>query len=207
MLVLFASHYSGMVRKAVLPVLALGLVALLAPATHAQANINFTRIDSTMMRIDFITPVTYNVFGSAESGTTPVFVFRNVGDLFGNSQPSFTGSLSFRINGGPTQTLNQINSGVGTRVVSADDIYIYGALTGLDAGDVVTLTSGSLIVPTNGTTVRNGAYSTYIVAGGAPPVRVSSFGIAVAPEPASLALVSVGSVGMFGIIARRKARP
>lgn len=195
---------------AALGALGVGLAILAtAPAANAQANLSFSGGSGAPLTIGLLNLVSYTVTAAGTVNNAPLFVFQSVGNLFGNSSSTVTSTLTYRVNGGTAQTIQRINSGLTGLDLAATDVYINGFLIGVNIGDIVTLTSGTLT--TNNSVAAAapvaGSFTTFLATDGTR-TRISNNGVAgavvAAPEPGSIALLGIGFAGMTGVVARRK---
>ena len=197
-------------RRWLVPALALagvGLTALCAaPAANAQANLTFSGGSGSPLSLTLVNPVTYTV--TVTNNIAPLFIFQNVGNPFSGST-GVSGDITFRVNGGATQTIVGIGSGNTFGAVAANDIYIYGNLPGVTVGDIVTLASGTVTSTISTTPARptNGSYNTFLseIVSGTRLSANSVSGSANAPEPGSLALLAPFAVGGVAVLRRKRA--
>lgn len=181
----------------------LGLL-LLGTSAQGQANLTFSGGSGSPFTLTLTQPVTYTVLTSA--GTSPIFLFDGVGNVFGGGGDAVTGSITYTINGGSPQTINLMASGVTAGSIAPDDLYFYGAFLGVTAGDVVILNAGSVTTNGNvaGAAPLGGAYNTFII-DGSNGNQVSGPGTAV-PEPEAIALAVFGGIVALLVSRKRRAR-
>jgi hypothetical protein len=135
------------------------------------------------------------------------FVFKGAApnNPFSNSHAPAAGTITYSVNGGAPQPLNDLNSGFVGGDTAATDFYFFGEpFSTLAPGDVVVLSPGYLTTTTNITAAAppSGSFTTFLTGGGATGQRVSADGVAV-PEPGAglLALVLP-----LAALARRRKR-
>jgi len=127
--------------------LAAALYCFTTAPTQAAVSMTWSGGSGSPLSLTFADPVVFNVTSSASS--SPVFVLSGVGDLFAGTHPAISG-LTFSVNGGISQSINNFwNSGVASGALLATDVYFFGALPGVSAGDVVTIHAGTLTEATS----------------------------------------------------------
>nr|WP_309695327.1 PEP-CTERM sorting domain-containing protein [Armatimonas sp.] len=191
-------------RNSFISALALLTLATLPQRASAQANLTFSGGSGTPLTMTLTAPVSYTMTASAAFNTAPVFVFKGVGNVVpGNG---VTGTMRYSINGGTLQTLTNIQSGVTSGALVANDVYTFGFFPGVTIGDTLLLAAGVLTTNTNvaAAAPANGAFNSFIISTSAVQISTlgSSGGGGVAPEPGTLALLALGVIG--GIVARRR---
>jgi hypothetical protein len=184
---------SGLLKKSLLTVAA--TFVLLSGSARGQANLTFSGGNGSPLSLTLNQPVVYTITTGFSVG--PFFIFQNVGNPFNGAGGTVLGTISFTINGGASQVIYTINSGVNVGVVTANDLYIFGSEPGANAGDIIFLSAGTLTTTGNvaAPPPANGSYTTFITDGSGN--LVSTNGIAV-PEPQSAALlVTAGGLGFL----------
>ena len=178
---------------------------LVSGSARGQANLTFSGGNGSPLSLTLNQPVVYTITTGFSVG--PFFIFQNVGNPFnGMGGDSPRGTISFTINGGASQEIYTMNSGVNVGVVTADDLVIFGNEPGANAGDVILLSAGTLTTSGNiqAPPPPNGSYTTFIADGSGN--LVSTNGIAV-PEPQSAALLVAGGLGFLFLMRRpRRSR-
>jgi hypothetical protein len=184
-------------------------LALPMAAANAQANLSITGGNGGQMVFTLFAPVQYTLTTSPLADA-PFFVFRGVGDLFSNSFPIVSGTMTWSVNGGPLRSLTDANSGVTTGSVTANDLYFYGPDATqtpgwLQSGDVITLWTGTLttsaafaFVPPTAT-----EYSTFLAEEWG--ASISTNGVTTVPEPSTYPLMAAG-LAALGFVSRRRRR-
>ena len=101
----------------------------------------FSGGNGSPLTITLLQPVSYTITtGSSQTA----FVFEAAvagGDA--NYYAPLSGTITYTVNGGTPRILTHVNSGGSGDDLSADDLFIFGAVVPLSAGDVVTLSAGS----------------------------------------------------------------
>ncbi|MDQ2924558.1 MAG: PEP-CTERM sorting domain-containing protein [Acidobacteriota bacterium] len=186
----------------------LGAASLGAAASaHAQANLSFSGGNNTPLVLTLNAPVTYLINITGAAGNAPFFDFQGVGNLFNQSFPAITSTVTFSINAGAPFTITNENSGVAFGAFAANDVYLYSnALPGVAASSVITLSAGTVTTTGNYAPAPpgGGSFNTFVVDGNG--TRLSPNGVAV-PEPATWALLGLGSPVLLGAMRRREAKP
>ncbi|MDQ6765607.1 MAG: PEP-CTERM sorting domain-containing protein [Verrucomicrobiota bacterium] len=180
-------------------------IVLVSGSAYGQANLTFAGGSGSPFSLTLNQPVVFTITSALANGNGPAFVFKNVGsNPFGNNITPMTGTITFSINNGAAQTVNMGNSGFAIGTITANDLYIFGALPGASVGNVIRLNSGTLTTTGNvpGLRPANGSYTTVITDGSG--VLSSTNGVAVVPEPQSVALLVAGGLGL--LVAVRRAR-
>ncbi len=180
----------------------LAVSAFLVGSAHGQANLTITGGNGSPFTFTLAQAVTYTV--TATTPLAPLPVFANVGNIFGNSYPAVSGTITFSVNGGPATTLTVANSGFVGGALTANDLYFYGNRPGVTSGDTVVVTAGSLTTDSSFAQPppASGTFTTFLVDDNGN--RVSLNGTSV-PEPGSLALLAMGGLGLIWGVARRRA--
>ncbi len=198
-----------------------------AASLNAQVYLTFTGGNGSQVKVSWSSPITYTLTSTTpNSGVNPYFVFQSVANsstIFpvqatppASPTPTYTSTGAGSTDG--TQTINNFYVTTSTHnAVSLNDIVFRAttdtAVTYLTAGDVFTLTAGSLSY--NGTTnsnstytgalPANGYYTTFIV--DAADVRLGN-GVSAIPEPSTYA--AIAGAAMLGLAVwhrRRQAAP
>ena len=184
------------------------VLALATPRAHAQASLTFSGGNGTPLTLNLASSVSYTVTATVDTNLAPYFLFKNIPNVPLGYGASGSSTITFRINGGTSQSINTFFSGVSTSgEVGRNDILLLGQLPGVTVGDIVTLASGTLTTNINAETrPANGSYETYLVRGN-DFTRISANGVAVAaPEAGSASLILGGSVAFLSMVVLRKQR-
>jgi hypothetical protein len=216
------SYSTFCTSKATALLIAIGSLACTANA-NAQVLLNFAGGNGSEVTITWSSPIVYTLSSSTSvSAVNPTFVFQSVTNssvIFHNQGPvggvaptyTSTGAGS----GDGTQTINTFfGSSINFNTVHTNDVVFYAtadtANTFLTAGDVITLSAGSLKYDGSPTTSSgylgalppNGLYNTFIADGNNTYALNLGSGSAI-PEPSTYAaLASLGVLG-FAVWRRR----
>ncbi len=187
-----------------LPVCGLAAVLYCGTAASSQAavSMSWSGGSGAPLTVTFAEPVVFDVTASDAAGTSPVFVMVGIGNLFASLHPAVSG-LTFSVDGGSSQPINNFwNSGVTSGVLVSTDVYFFGALPPLTAGDIVTIHAGTLTGTTNFAGAAPTATSAEMfIINSISGAQVSSAGTSV-PEPSSALL---GGLGLLGLLRRRRS--
>lgn len=134
------------------------LSVIYVPTAQAQARLKFSGGGGTPLTVTLENTVTYTLTSNCASG--PIFVFQNVGRIFlfspdfpANGDPAFpfaTGNISYRINGGAAQFVDQEVNGIAAASVNKPDFGFYrGGQPGATAGSTIVLSPGTITTTTN----------------------------------------------------------
>jgi hypothetical protein len=186
----------------------IGISLLSTRAAQAQANLAFSGGSGTPLTITLLSPVTYNITSSSSSGF--FFVFKDIGNIFTNSFPVVTSTITYIINGGAAQnSITKLNSGLGgpPSALNPTDVYCLGVLPNVNVGDTVFLSAGAFTTTSNiaASAPANGLYPTFVLGPGITNIGNGVSGVA-APEPGTLALITLvsGSMGLITRLRRNK---
>lgn len=198
-------------------------------ALNAQVYLTFGGGSGSEVTITWSSPIVYTLGSSTSvSAVNPTFVFQSVTgsqNIFsiqgpvGGVAPTYTSTGAGATDG--TQTINTFFAATPStafNTVNADDVVFYAtndtALTYLTAGDVITLSAGSLRYdgsPTtsagySGALPADGYYNTFIADG--PSTYASNLGSGSAvPEPSTYAaLAGIAALGLAMWRRRRRVR-
>jgi hypothetical protein len=178
------------------------LTVLCCPGrSDAAVTIGITGGSGSPITITLLQPIEYTV--TTDLSFYPVFTFDGAGNLFPGASAVASGSMTYSINGGPSQPINYISSGYSGGDTTPDDLsFLYSsALYGLQAGDTVVLNAGTFTTTGSPAAATPGVISieTFLINdfGG----RISTFGITV-PEPGAALLLGLGCTGM--VLRRRR---
>lgn len=180
----------------------LSLLIFLGVSANGQADLSFSGGNGSPITMTLNMSVSYTI--TANAGTAPIFIFEDVGNIFGGAAATVTGTITYTINGGSPFSLDYMNSGVTVGSVTPNDVYVASnSFPGVSIGDVVVLNLGSLTTTSNVAAAppSNGLYSTFISDGSGD--QISTAGVAI-PEPATSALLL--GFGGLAYVARRIRR-
>jgi len=197
-------------------VLFLGLTSARAQAVY----LTFSGGNGSEVVITWSSPITYTLT-STSWATKPIFVFQaipNSQSIFqvqaavGGTRPTYTSTGVGSADG--TQTINHFKAPNSFNSVTAGDVVFFAlddtTTTALTAGDVITLSAGSLRYDgTSGTSIgyagalpANGSYTTFITAGPDTFDGNLGSGVSAIPEPSTYA--AIAGLGMLGFAAWRR---
>lgn len=182
------------------------LAAIAAPLlpAGAQANLSFSGGNGIPLTMTLQQSVQYTINSVPTTGA-PAFVFVGLGNLF-PSLPSFTGSITYSVNGAGAFSLTQIGSGFTGGNISSTDAFLFNNFVPLFVGDVVRLNAGTLTSAVNFAPAAptSKAYATFIIEdGGAQRSTLGVSTSSVVPEPSTY-LLMVAGLSLLGITARRR---
>ncbi|QYM78695.1 PEP-CTERM sorting domain-containing protein [Horticoccus luteus] len=213
-------------RKAAASLVAL-IAFTLAATTRAQGvYLTFTGGHGSEVKISWSSPIVYTLTGSTGIGAVnPTFVFQSVttsSAIFstqgavGGVAPTYTSTGAGSSDG--TQTINTFfASNFNFNTVHPDDVVFYAttdtANTLLTAGDVFTLSAGSLRYDGSPTTSAgymgalpaDGYYNTFIADGNNTYYQNLGSGASAIPEPSTYAMMAGAAILGFAVW-RRRAR-
>jgi hypothetical protein len=184
-------------------------LAMPMAAANAQANLSITGGNGSQVVFTLLAPVQYTLTVSP-ADWAPFFVFQNVGDPFGATWPSVSGTMTWSVNSGPVRSVTTANSGlIRGSLFTANDLYLYGVdalqSSWLQSGDVITLWNGTLttddafaFVPPTAT-----RFTTLLL--DTQGARISTDGVTTVPEPSTYALMAAG-LAALGFVSRRRRR-
>lgn len=180
----------------------LALVA--ARPAFAQADVTFSGGSGTPLTFTLDDPVSYTVTTAGGGSESPFFIFEDVGNPFNDAGAFVSGSISFTVDGGPSQEIDVVNSGVSAGVVDGNDLYFYStaADTVFSVGDVVSL-SGSWTTNEDVTSAApaSGEYVTFITDGNGNLLTAN--GTSGVPDVgSSIAMLAFAAAALIGL--RRK---
>ena len=183
-------------------------LALPIAAASAQANLSITGGNGNQLVFTLLAPVQYTLTASP-TDWAPFFVFQNVGDPFGATWPSVSGTMTWSVNSGPLRSLTLVNSGLDRGSFTVNDLYFFGPdalqYSWLQSGDVITLYAGTLttndafaFLPPTAT-----QFTTLLLE--TKGARISTDGVTTVPEPSTYALMAAG-LAAVGFVSRRRHR-
>lgn len=200
-----------------------GLALASVGVAQAQVFLTFSGGSGSEVVITWTSPIEYTLNSStAISAKNPTFVFQavpNSQSIFltagavGGVAPTYTSTGAGSTDG--LQTINTFSTPNTFNAVTANDVVFYStndiANTFLTAGDVITLSAGSLqytgVTTTsagyNGALPADGYYNTFIADGSSTYASNLGNGSAV-PEPSSYAMLA--GLGALGLVVGRRRR-
>ena len=193
--------------KIVPKLFSVAVVAALSFVPRANAvSVTFSGGSGTPLSFTLADPITYLI--TANATTAPFFIFQNTGN-FGSDL--VTGDITFTINAGSPESINQLDSGVAAGAVTSNDAFLRGAtFPGVSIGDTVILSAGTVTTtsPVAAAAPPSGMYNTFISDGNGIPVSGPGTSSVVPGVPDSLSTLwlSLPLTGMFAV-ARRRRRP
>lgn len=163
-------------------------------SAHGQASLTFSGGNGSPFSLTLNQPIEFLITTSLPAANGPYFVFQNVGNL--GSLGAVSGTITFTINGGPSQTINSMQSGIAGGAIGPNDVFIFGTATSANAGDAVRLLAGTLTTTGNVAAAppSNGIYNAIVTDNDG--TQHSGFGVAV-PEPQSGVLLLVGGLSLL----------
>jgi hypothetical protein len=160
------------------------------PAVQAQAILTFSGGNGTPLSITLRRSVTYTINNTqcANAGTGPAFLFDEAGNPFSNTFPSFTGTITYSINGGAAQPITKANSGTANNARTTNDIYVFGNVPGVSNGSTVVLSAGTITTTGNVTAAppADGRFPTFIVNNFS--IQCSANGVSASPTAATVSI-------------------
>jgi hypothetical protein len=208
--------------KATALLIALGSLVGLTRA-QAQVFLTFSGGNGSEVAITWSSPIVYTLTGSTGiSGKNPVFVFQAIANsqtIFQTSGAVGGAAITYSSTGAGstdgTQTIDTLAAPNTFNSVTAGDVVFFAvadtANTLLTAGDVITLSAGSLrytgapnsSASYNGVLPANGLYNTFITDGSNTYAANLGSGSAI-PEPSTYA--AIAGAAMLGLATWRRRR-
>jgi hypothetical protein len=192
------------------------LLAGAAPANAQTVYLTFSGGGGTPFVVSWSTPITYTLTSSTtNSGVNPYFVFQNISGIEApvpvDTVATFSGAPTYTSTGAGsgdgTQTINSFYTTNAHGVVGNEDLVFRAtadtAISFLTAGDVISLTAGSLHNSTNysGAMPVSGYYNTFITDASYQPNLGAGSAI---PEPSTYA--AFAGAAMLGFVAWRRRK-
>jgi hypothetical protein len=167
------------------------VLAIYISLAHGQARLTFSGGSGTPLSTTLQTAVTYTITtGNCTFNKGPFFTFQNVGNPIGNTLTSVTGTINYSVAGGTSQPITNENSGFSLfpGAIMPNDLYIYGALPGLNGGVTVILSAGTITTTGNVAAAKpaNGSFTTFIT--DSEGVICSSNGVSLPPTAATVSV-------------------
>ena len=180
------------------------IAAFLTPRALAFIDLSFSGGNGTPLSITLDTPLTYEV--DATPSTYPIlFVFKAVGNIFANSFPPGTSTISYTDDGGPNIAVDTANTGYTNASLAAKDLYIYGnSDTNVPpAGHTLVLEPGTFTTTADfaGAPPADGLYESFLSDDYGNPISL----FIEAPEPSTAWMLLASLVGL-GLLSRRALR-
>lgn len=137
--------------------------------------------------------------------SSPFFLFQGTGNFL-SDEANASGTLTFTVNGGATQSFSRFGTGESLGTVTPTDAVACGGFPGVTLGSVVVLNAGSITTNNTfaGAPPANGAYQMFLYDNGSG-ARLNAAGGTTVPEPSTWALLLAGA-GLTGLMVRRRAR-
>jgi hypothetical protein len=179
-------------------------LVLLTGSAYGQAHLVFSGGSGSPISLTLTQPVVFTITTTTNNNFL-YFTFQNAGNPFNQNFFATTGDITFTINGGAPQSIDEISSGFNSADTGLNDVFIDNGTTmfSVAAGDVIQLNAGTETTNSSiaAAAPMDGSYSAFI--GDDAGNQISTLGEPV-PEPQAVALVVVGGLGLAYVL--RNAR-